>query len=212
MDYAQKIKKLGRLRWACRAIVLGATLVSIWANSLQAQNNPASIFISLLPPAFVLGGFELVSRIPIHHEGSILIKATRPLATAGITLGSAWLSYFHQREAFGKYTNDLTTVRVLPLLIDGLMVVAAVSLIELNAQVSLLETKQAGLDVRIERAPRTPAVKAQAKVVSGKERIALVLAEAPELAIKDIAAKAGVSYNYAHAIVSKLRPTTAIES
>jgi hypothetical protein len=212
MDYALKIKKLGRLRWACRAIVLGSTLVSIWANSLQAQSNPASIFISLLPPAFVLGGFELVSRIPIHHEGSWLIKVTRPAATAGITLGSAWLSYFHQREAFSKYTNDMTTVRVLPLLIDGLMVVAAVSLIELNAQVGLLETKQLGLDVKIERGPRTPAVKVVAKAPSGKERIAVILAEAPDLAIKEIAAKAGVSYNYAHSIVSQLRPRTAIES
>jgi hypothetical protein len=211
MNYALKIQKLGRLRWACRAIVLGSTLVSIWANSLQAQSNPASIFISLLPPAFVLGGFELVSRIPIHHEGSWLIKVTRPAATAGITLGSAWLSYFHQREAFGKYTDDMTTVRVLPLLIDGLMVVAAVSLIELNAQVGILETKQLGLDVRIERAPREATVKVVAKAPSGKERIALVLQDAPDLAIKEIAAKAGLSYNYTHAIVTQLR-APAIES
>lgn len=204
MNYALKIRKLGRLRWACRAIVLGATLVSLWANSLQAQHNYASVFISCLPPAFVMGGFELVSRIPIHHDGSWLIKVTRPAATAGITLGSAWLSYFHQREAFGKYTDDMTTVRVLPLLIDGLMVVAAVSLIELNAQVGILETKQLGLDTRVERAPRI-AVKAIVKAPSGKERVALVLAEAPDLAIKEIAARAGVSYNYSHSIVSELR-------
>jgi hypothetical protein len=212
MDYALKIKKLGRLRWACRAIVIGQTLVSVWANSLQAQSNYTSIAISILPPAFVMAGFELVSRIPIHRDGSWLIKVTRPVATASITLGSAWLSYFHQRSAFGKYTDDITTVRVLPLLIDGLMVVAAVSLIELNAQVTILETKQAGLDVRVERAPRTPATKVVAKAPSGKERIALVLAEAPELAIKEIAAKAGVSYNYAHSIVKELRPPQAIGS
>lgn len=204
MNYDGMIRKLVHLRWTCRAVVVGSTAVSIWANALAAQWNPASIFISLLPPAFVLGGFELVSRIPIHNDGGRIIKFVRPIATAGVTVGSAWLSYFHQREAFSKYTNDETTVKVLPLLIDGLMIIAAVSLIELNAQIAVLETKKLGLDVRIER-PVRPAVKATAKVLSGKERIALVLAEAPDATYKEIADKAQVSYNYAQAIVKELR-------
>jgi hypothetical protein len=210
MDYALKIKKLKRLKWACRGIVATATFVSVWANQLQAQRNGASIFISIMPPLIVMAGFELVSRIPISN-GIWVTRFTRPVVTASITLGSAWLSYFHQRDAFGRYTTDVSTIRVLPLLIDGLMVIAAVSLVELNVQVALLETKQAGLDVRVERAPRTPVTKVVAKAPSGKERIALVLAEAPELAIKEIAAKAGVSYNYAHSIVTQLR-APAIES
>jgi hypothetical protein len=210
MDYALKIKKLKRLKWACRAIVATATFVSVWANQLQAQRNGASIFISIMPPLIVMAGFELVSRIPISN-GIWVTRFTRPVVTASITLGSAWLSYFHQRDAFGRYTTDVSTIRVLPLLIDGLMVIAAVSLVELNVQVAFLETKQAGLDVRVERAPR-PATKVVAKAPSGKERIALVLAQAPDLAIKEIAAKAGVSYNYAHSIVKELRPPQAIGS
>ncbi len=211
MDYALKIRKLKRLKWACRGIVAAVTMVSVWANQLQADRNGASIFISIMPPLIVMAGFELVSRIPIGN-GIWITRFIRPVVTAGITLGSAWLSYFHQRDAFGRYTTDISTIRVLPVLIDGLMVIAAVSLVELNVQVTFLETKQAGLDVRVERGPRTPATKVVAKAPSGKERIALVLAQAPELAIKDIATRAGVSYNYAHAIVSKLRPQTAIES
>lgn len=201
MNHVKMIKKLSHLRWVCRGIVVAQTLLSVWANQLNAEHNFPSIFISVLPPAFVLGGFELVSRIPIPKHRSWLTRSIRPIATAGITVGSAWLSYFHQKEAFSLYSKDQTTVIILPILIDGLMIVAAVSLIELNEQIKDLELRQVGLEVRIAK----PAGKKSTKELSGKERIAKILHDAPDLTIRQIADKASVSYNYAHSIVTELR-------
>lgn len=203
MDYAKKLRKVSRLRWACRGIVVAATLASVWANSLTARGTTPSFIISIMAPIIVLGGFELVSRIPLS-ESSWIVRFTRPATTAGITGGGAYLSYWHQRDAFMAYSSDIKTAYILPGLIDGLMVVAAVSLIELNALYEKTEARQAGLDVRVPR--REPIQATNVKVaLSGKERVAQVLAKQPDIPIKRLAIEAGVSEGYAGTLAGQLR-------
>jgi hypothetical protein len=203
MDYAKKLRKIASLRWACRAVVAAATATSVWSNSLVAQNTKQSLIIVIMAPLIVLIGFELVSRIPLS-EASWTIRLTRPVATAAITGGGAYLSYWHQRDAFMKYSGDPQTAYILPGLIDGLMVVAAVSLIELNALYEKTEARQAGLNVQLKREP-VQATKVRA--VTGKERVAQVLAKQPDITIKRLAIEAGVSEGYAGTLAGQLRRT-----
>lgn len=204
MDYAKKLRKIGRLRWLCRGIVVAATLTSVWSNSLTARGTTPSLVISIMAPIIVLGGFELVSRIPLS-EASWIVRFTRPTATAGITGGGAYLSYWHQRDAFMLYSDDIKTAYILPGLIDGLMVVAAVSLIELNALFEKTEARQAGLNVQLSR--REPIQATKVRAVTGKERVAQVLAKEPNITIKRLAIEAKVSEGYAGTLAGELRRT-----
>lgn len=211
MNYALRIKKLNHLRWACRGVVVATIAVSVWANSLIAGGDSRSIIISILPPLLTMLGFELVSRIPLH--GAWTTRFIRPVATAIVTGIGAFLSYYHQKEAFARYSNDVNTAKLLPIAIDGLMVIAAVSLIELNAGVEHLENRQAGLDVKL--ATREPIqatnvrtiLKGKQEQLSGKERIALILAKQPDIPIKRLAIEAGVSEGYAGTLAGQLRRT-----
>jgi hypothetical protein len=204
MNYAAKLRKISALRWACRGVVAAATATSVWSNSLVAQNTKQSLIIMIMAPLIVLLGFELVSRIPLS-ESAWIVRITRPAATAGITIGGAYLSYWHQRDAFMKYSGDKQTAYILPALIDGLMVVAAVSLIELNALFEKTEARQAGLNVQLNK--REPIVATKVRAVTGKERVAQILAKQPDIAIKRLAIEAGVSEGYAGTLAGELRRT-----
>lgn len=203
MDYALKLKKINILRWACRGIVALATGTSVWANSLTAQSNGASLVISMLAPLIVMATFELVSRIPLR--GSWFLRMIRPSATSAIMAGAGYLSYWHQRDAFLRFSDDRNTAYILPGLIDGLMVVAAVSLIELNAHYEDMEARQAGLKIRIEQ--RDPVVATKVRAVTGKEKVALMLKASPDMTVKQIASKTGLSEGYVYPLVKALRAT-----
>ena len=178
---------------------------SAGGNVLHASKNPISITISLAAPTILALAFELVSRIPLRAEAHWAAKWLRVSATGGIALIMAFISYQHQRDAFSKW-GDATQAMLLPLAIDGLMIVGSVSLIELGVQIRDLEAVVAAGGV-VRRVKETvPATKkTKEKGPSSKERIAQILAKAPELSIKDIAAAAGTSYNYAYTVVTELR-------
>ena len=204
--FQEKIKHLGHLKWACRSVILLATVVSVWANILHSERDPVSIVINALPPLIVLAGFELISRIPIPEGTPWYMRWARLMGVVGVSGIGAWLSYWHQNAAFLRYAKDTATANLLPLSIDGLMIIASVSLIMLNQKMTELQARELGLSVRINKPkvtePSTPKAGSQ---LTTKEKIALILRDAPDLTIRQIAEKAGTSYNNAHAIVKKIR-------
>ena len=207
----KKIAKLNHLKWACRGIILATAIVSIWANILHAGAfNFVTWGFAALPPLVVLGGWELVSRIPVRTDAPWYIKLVRPTTTAAIAGGGAWLSYWHQNAAVMKYTNgDTQTAHVLPLLVDGLMIIASVSVYELNGHLLNLE---ASVNVRAATArTRPPADQAPKpkKDTTDRERIAQILARSPELTVPEIARVAGTKVPYTYNIVGQLRKAEA---
>jgi hypothetical protein len=205
MNISKKRKNFVHLRWYCRGIIVATAALSIWANILHAGGfSLVTWTFAAMPPLLVLGGWELVSRIPIRKDAAWFIRLARPVATAGIAGAGGWLSYWHQRAAVLRYTGDDQAGFMLPLLIDGLMVIASVSVYELNAHLLNLEAAEAGSAVRTGK-PKVDAAPKRDKGPNSKERIAQILAKAPELSIKDIAAAAGTSYNYAYTVVTELR-------
>jgi hypothetical protein len=203
-------KTLNHLRWLCRAVIAGSGLFSIWANILHVVNPtiPAIIFAAA-PPIVVLLGWEMVSRIPIREDAAWYVKFARPVITGSLAFGGAWLSYWHQKDAIFRYNaGDLQNAMILPLLIDGLMIIASVSVYELNQRIRAMDAKQAAFDelTKAQQAKVDAAAQPQEKPLTGKQKIALAMTTLPPWAtVKEIAAEAQVKENYAATVVSELR-------
>lgn len=212
----RKISKLNRLRWFCRALAAAVAIVSVWANYLHAADmDGMGQVISILPPLLVVAAFEIGSRIPIDRARSWLWRIPRPAATAGIALIGGYLSYFHQRDAFFQHTNgDMSTAAALPLSIDGLMIVAVVSLYELNIKIaelySFLEaeaSKAARREANLTELPIRPSRPGTSK----REMVARLLNQSPELDVEQIARATGASTGYVYNLVSELKKANKAE-
>ena len=123
--------QLRRLQWAVRATLALGVAASVTANILHARPHPISQAIAAWPPLALLITVELVSRIPVHRRALGAVRITSTAAIAGI---AAWVSYGHMVEVVARYGETGTVPYLLPLSVDGLIVVASVSLIELAAR------------------------------------------------------------------------------
>ena len=183
----------------------GSAAFSIWANVLHARPGWVPFGIAAAPPLFVLAGWEMVSRIPLRSEASKLKRFVRPFVTAAIAAGAALLSYLHQKAAIWMYSGDKLSSMILPGLVDGLMVIASVSVMELNQQIVDWVAVEEGQQVRI-TSPGTP-VKTKRLVSTGtskKERVSHLLNLHPDWTIGQIAEAAGASYGYTAQLVQEL--------
>lgn len=135
------IGELKLLRWAVRMVLLLGIAASVAANILHAEPNLISRTISAWPPVALLLTIELVSRIPITRP---LLAVVRIVATATIAGIAAWVSYWHMVGVVGRYGETGSSPYLIPVTVDGLIVVASVSLVELAAKLrSLIEKVEA---------------------------------------------------------------------
>lgn len=121
------LKQLRRLRWAVLVTVLTGIAASIAMNVLHAPDSLAAQLVSAGPPLAVFGALELVVRIPSSSRG---LSALRIAGAAVVALGAAAISYAQQRAAVHELGFDAWESYIWPLIIDGIMVVASVSLVE----------------------------------------------------------------------------------
>ncbi|WP_143234847.1 DUF2637 domain-containing protein, partial [Paractinoplanes atraurantiacus] len=130
------LEHLRRVRWAVRATLLLGVAASVVANVLHALDNPISQAIAAWPPLALLLTVELISRVPVHHK---LLAAARFIATATIAGIAAWVSYWHMVGVAARYGETGASPYLLPLSVDGLIVVASICLVELGGRISTLE-------------------------------------------------------------------------
>ncbi|MGC9667437.1 DUF2637 domain-containing protein [Planosporangium sp. 12N6] len=123
--------RLRRLQWVVRLTLALGVSASVTANVLHAQDNPISQAIAAWPPLALLITVELVSRIPIYHKGLGALRITATTAIAGI---AAYVSYLHMVGVVAHYGEIGAVPYLLPLSVDGLIVVASVSLVELSGR------------------------------------------------------------------------------
>lgn len=128
---------LRRIRWAVRATLTLGVAASVAANILHADPNPISQAISAWPPLALLLTVELISRVPVHRR---TLAATRLVATAAIAGIAAWVSYWHMVAVTARYGETGASPYLLPISVDGLIVVASISLVELAGRIRALET------------------------------------------------------------------------
>ena len=134
------LQHLRRVRWAVRATLFLGVAASVVANVLHALDNPISQAIAAWPPLALLLTVELISRVPVHRRW---LAATRLLATATIAGIAAWVSYWHMAGVAARYGETGASPYLLPLSVDGLIVVASICLVELGGRISSLEQDHA---------------------------------------------------------------------
>jgi hypothetical protein len=134
-----QLPQLRRIRWAVRATLLLGVAASVAANVLHALPNPISQAISAWPPLALLLTVELTSRIPMHRR---LLAALRVMATATIAGIAAWVSYWHMQGVAVHYGETRMSSFLLPISVDGLIVVASVSLVELAGRIRVVEERR----------------------------------------------------------------------
>jgi len=213
MNYAKKLGILKGLRKLCQGAVIFGFVTSAGGNILHAveafTGRPVAvlviaIFLAALIPAIFGFMFEIASRVFFRKEAPIVMKLIAFTGAAGISGITAWNSYFHQRDAFSHF-GDATQAKLLPLAIDGLMIIGSVYLLELGFQIRDLEAWiEAGGNVRKTKEV-TPAPVRKDKEPSKRDRIIAILAKAPELDAKAIAAATDTSYNYAKVVMNELK-------
>src|SRR6266498_3401959 len=142
------LRQLRRFQWAVRATLAVGVAASVSANVLHAQDNLIAQTIAAWPPLALLITVELVSRVPMHRRGLALARICGTAVIAGI---AAYVSYFHMAAVAARYGESGLAPNLLPLSVDGLIIVASVSLIELAGRV------RAALDGRAEARPITGA-------------------------------------------------------
>jgi hypothetical protein len=125
--------QLQRLRWAVRASLALGVVASVAANVLHARPNPISQIIAAWPPLALLLTVELISRAPHHRR---LLRAIRLAATAVIAAIATWVSYWHLAGVAARYgETEHGAAYLLPISVDGLVIVASVSLVEITARI-----------------------------------------------------------------------------
>ena len=125
--------QLRLLRWAVRATLTLGVAASVAANILHARPNPISQLIAAWPPLALLLTVELISRVPTHRR---CLAGIRLAATAGIAAIAAWVSYSHMVGVAAHYgETEAAASYLLPLSVDGLVIVASVSLVEITGRI-----------------------------------------------------------------------------
>lgn len=214
MNHAKKMKLLKALQKLCQGAVIAGFITSAGGNILHAVESfvgqsvavmTIAVIIAALIPAIFGVMFEIASRVFFRKEAPWIMKLIAFTGAAGISGITAWNSYFHQRDAFSHF-GDTTQATLLPVAIDGLMIIGSVYLLELGFQIRDLEAWiESGGTIRKAREDVPPVKKNREP--SKRERIAAILAKAPELDAKALAAAAGTSYGYANNIANELRKT-----
>ncbi|HET8657883.1 MAG TPA: DUF2637 domain-containing protein [Micromonosporaceae bacterium] len=145
-----RLPQLRRVRWAVRATLSLGVAASVTANVLHAQDNPISQAIAAWPPLALLLTVELISRVPVHRRS---LTFTRLAATATIAGIAAWVSYWHMAGVASRYGETGASPYLLPLSVDGLIIVASISLVELAGRIRETEDE---LEAKAPAAGSTP--------------------------------------------------------
>jgi hypothetical protein len=148
---------------------------SVAANILHARSNPVSQVIAGWPPLALLLTVELISRVPVHRRALAAVRLVATTVIAGI---AAWVSYWHMAGVAARYGETGPSAYLLPLSVDGLVIVASVSLVELAGRIRAVEAEAAAAPpptvqaptAAIEPAAVEPAVSEEAPADSQPER------------------------------------------
>ncbi|MFY1689072.1 DUF2637 domain-containing protein [Plantactinospora sp. WMMB782] len=125
--------QLKRIRWAVRLVLALGVAASIAGNVLHARESLISQIISAWSPLALLLTVELISRVPVHRRALAFARWAATAVIAGI---AAWVSYWHMAAVAAHYGETGAAPYLLPLSVDGLIVVASICLVELGGRIA----------------------------------------------------------------------------
>ena len=233
-----ELHRLKRLGWAVRAVFTLGIAASLAGNVLHAEDNAISQAISAWSPLALLLAVELISRIPLRRGAGAVARLAATAVIAGI---AAWVSYWHMVGVAMRYGESGASPYMIPFSVDGLIVIASISLVEIGGRIRRLQAEPdpAAAPVQpatmsqstttseptgpviepaatIKPVPVKPAAEVRPKRVTPRpasaDKVAKVAAKMPGASAAEIAAKAGVSPSTARRHLAALRATEASPS
>jgi len=128
------VSNLNRLRTGARAVLASGVAVSVAANVLVAQPDAVSRSLAAIPPLALTASIELLSRVPGERSR---LSSLRVLVTAAVGAIAAWMSYFHMVELARR--SGESNAHLLPLAVDGMILVATITLLDIGRQLRRAE-------------------------------------------------------------------------
>jgi hypothetical protein len=134
-----------------RGVLAFGIATSVSANVLHSLTRPeaasdptwkiaSGAAMSALAPLVLFACIELVSRIPIQSR---VLGAVRLVVTFLVGGFAGWVSYWHMESVAETLGESGTAKYLYPLIIDGMMLVATISLIELGRLARTVEKLEA---------------------------------------------------------------------
>lgn len=118
-----------RMRWFVAGVTSLGILTSMLLNVLHAPSRWDMQLVGALAPLAVFLSIEMVSRIPVTGK---LLGIGRILASLAVGAGAGFISYLQQVDYLIKGGYESTIAHIFPGIIDGLTVVATLSLVEVT--------------------------------------------------------------------------------
>lgn len=193
---------LNKIRWAVRGVLALGVAASIAGNVLHAHDNAVSRVISAWSPLALLMTIELIARVPVHRR---TLAVARWAATALIAGIAAWVSYWHMAAVAARYGETGASPYLIPLSVDGLVVVASICLVELGSRIRADRAPQARpvfdhvLPIGPEPAPQrvdslsTPAPRVRKPQPSSRELIEKAHRRTPDASNEQLAKRLNLS-------------------
>lgn len=122
-------EQLLRQRTGVRAALALAVAATISANVLHAQPTLIGRIISGWAPMALLIAIEIITRVPLRRSPRVVVVW---IVTAGIAGIAAWVSYWHMVAVCERYGEDTVAAHLIPLSVDGLVVITSIYLVEIN--------------------------------------------------------------------------------
>lgn len=163
MPYHFTTMQVRNLQRGTRAVLLFGIVTSIAANVLHSLTRPqaasepvwrlvSAATLSALAPLVLFACTELVSRIPVHSR---VLSTVRLIVTFAVGGFAAWVSYWHMQSVASLLGETEGTQYVYPLIIDGMMIVATISLIELGRLARAVAAQEAAAQEAMATTQRT---------------------------------------------------------
>lgn len=202
--YAFTPQQVQNLQRGTRGVLVFGIVTSIIANVLNSLTRPeastypewklaSSAALAALAPLVLFACTELVTRIPMHSRALGVIRLIVTFAIGGF---AAWVSYWHMVRVAVMLGEHSGAQYLYPLIIDGMMVVATISLIELGRlarTVDAIVSTTAQRAAEAEQAAVEAAMQRESRKVSPEELAARKRARYDE---KDQAGKAAFTRDY----------------
>ncbi len=194
--------RLRRVQTGARATLGLGIGASLAANMLAAHPSLIGRLVAGWSPLALMLTVELLSRVP---TSSGHLSRLRVVAAGAIAAIAAWVSYWHMAEVSLSVGESAIAAHLLPLSVDGLVVVASICLVEISNHLNPNRTRTARptADTSTRRPTSQPTAAASPSVatmpsrpsqrLASAERVRQLAAEHPDWTQAQLAESAGCS-------------------
>lgn len=127
-----------RMRWFVAAVTLLGIGLSVTLNVLHAPDRWDMQSVGAFAPIAVFLAIEMVSRVPATGR---LLATGRILASLAVGAGAGYVSYLQQVDYLLRGGYESTIAHIFPGIIDGLTVVATLSLVEVTRMLRRIDVE-----------------------------------------------------------------------